>query len=244
MLLLSALLSILPFFNQRVDLQQFWDWLKEQYFELEVIPTKEKCFKRLYPERAFDAQQVRLLMSLLLKLIERYFACTIFLEEDLQLKLYQAKAYRKRNIPTHFQYTIQNLERLQEKQPFQHAESFVTRYQVQLERYQFTSTQKRVGEQNLQEISDTMDIAFVAQKLRQSCFTLAHQAVYNVEYDLGLLSEVLSFVKRSNLLDIPAIALYYHCYYALTEPKEERHFSLFKDLIFTSGQLFPTAENE
>ena len=57
----------------------------------------------------------------------------------------------------------------------------------------------------LQEISDTLDVTYLADKLRQSCLIHAHQTVYQTDYDIGMLDEVLKYVEQKHFLEIPAI---------------------------------------
>ena len=62
---------------------------------------------------------------------------------------------------------------------------------------------------NLQKVSDTLDTAYLTLKLRQTCLSLSHQAVYKTDYQFGLLPALLAHIESQNLLDIPAIAVYY-----------------------------------
>lgn len=230
------------YFNKRTDLVRFWNYLHEQYFELHIVPEKTAIFNQLYPNKTFDAQQVRLLMSLLLKQLERFFACQSLLQNETQMKVMQAKDYLKRGLPQHFQYIQSDLVRLQEKNPFRDAQYLQFQYQIQFEQYQFTSAQKRIDTQNLQEVSDSLDLAFIALKLRNTCLAIAHQMVYNVQYEVGLLEDMLRYVRKKQLFEMPAIGLYYFCYLALSFPEEEQHFKAFKNGILEKGDRFSADE--
>lgn len=231
-----------PYFNQREDLRLFWQYLSLQFFQLNIVPEKQAIFQKIYPENNYDAQQIRLLMSLLLKQIERFFACQALLQDAAEMKILQARAYRKRGLVKQFRYIQRDLDRLQNKKPFRDAAYLELQYQIQFEQYQFTSSQKRIDAQNLQEVSDSLDLAFIALKLRNTCLAISHQTVYNVQYEVGLLEDMLSYVREKMLLNVPAIGLYYHCYYALIQPAEERHFMAFKKMIMAYGHQFPAEE--
>ncbi|MCB0565292.1 MAG: hypothetical protein KDD01_13040 [Phaeodactylibacter sp.] len=231
-----------PFFNQRKDVAQLFEFITERVFTLQLLPTKEQAFQTLYPSQDYDPQQVRYAMSWLLKGIEQYLALQPYLADERQQKIELARAYREKRLPKHFQQTMQQLRRQQEQQPIRNAEFFEYEYRIQLEQYAFTASRKRLSEHNLQEISDTVDLAFIARKLRQTCFLLSHQAVYKREYDFGLLEEALQFVDRKGLLRIPTIAGYYHCYHALRGLEPEQHFQHFKAILLHQNQLFPADE--
>ncbi|MCB0596180.1 MAG: hypothetical protein H6557_22530 [Lewinellaceae bacterium] len=231
-----------PFFNQREDVAQLFEFLTERVFALKINPAKEQAFHALYPGQPYNAQQVRYAMSWLLKAIELYLSLQPLLADERQQKIELAHAYREKRLPKHFQQTMQQLSRQQEQQPIRNAEYFEYEYRIQLEQYAFTASRKRISEHNLQEISDTIDLAFIARKLRQTCFLLSHQAVYKREYDFGLLEEALQFVDKKGLLRIPTIAGYYHCYHALRGLEPEQHFQRFKAILLHQSNLFPADE--
>ena len=79
-------------------------------------------------------------------------------------------------------------------------------------------------------------------KLKQTCFSIAHQNVFNKEYHFGLLSEILQYIEQKQLLDIPAIRVYYHCYHALTQPEEKQYYLQLKEALLQYAHHFPATE--
>ena len=233
-----------PFFNQRTDIINFFDYLQDCVARGKVIPNKEKAFKKLYPGQPYRPQQIRLVMSQLLKLAEQFLACQEFFEDDIAVRTKVATAFRKRELSKHFLTAIQEVQQKQERQPFRNAEYYTANYQIQQEQYRFTSLGQRNVEQNLQAISDNVDFAFLTTKLRQTCLALSHQSVYKTEYDFGLLQDVLQIVEREDLLSIPSIGLYYYCYHALVDRDKEAYFLKFKSLLFEHEEKFPKGETQ
>src|SRR5690606_1839426 len=123
-----------------------------------------------------------------------------------------------------------------------HATFHNNRYQLQLEEFQFSSAMRRTEDFNLQALSDQLDHTYIAQKLKQVCLLLSHQAVYKKDYHFGLLDEILTYVQDQHLDKIPAVGMYYHCYLALQQPEKPELFRHFQSLIFQSGELFPKSE--
>ena len=76
-----------------------------------------------------------------------------------------------------------------EKQSFRNADFYNHNYLLKWEEYLYTSANHRSKALNLQAISDDLDLSFLSLKMRQSCFAIAHQAVYKADYQLGLLNE-------------------------------------------------------
>ncbi|MEL6863562.1 MAG: hypothetical protein AAFP19_04040 [Bacteroidota bacterium] len=231
-----------PFFNQQEQVVRFFDYLVECQQELKIIPNKEQAFKKLFPNSPFDDVRIRLLMSALHKLIERYFIYSEVEEAALRSKIHLAAVYRKRNLPKHFERTTRDAALLQEKQDCQDADYYMNIYQLQWEHYQYLSTSQPTGELNLQSISDTLDTAFLAHKLRQTCFQLSHKAVYKSEYNISFLQELLRYIERKNFLEIPLIAIYYHCYHALIKGNQENHYEQFVQMLFEYSEHFSKSE--
>ncbi len=230
------------FFNQQQEVVRFLDFLVECKHLLKVIPSKEKAFQAVFPSQQFSDVKMRLLMSDLHKLIEKYLMYKNYFADEILNKIQLASTYRERNLSKHFEKTINDANNLLEKKDLRHAEYHHLRYKELLERYQFSSQQKRNDEFNLQEISSTLDTTFITLKLRQTCLLLSHQAVYNKEYDLGLLPFMIQYIEQNDLLNIPAISMYYYCYKSLIEPKKLEYFTEYKNLIFKYGNQFPESE--
>lgn len=231
-----------PFFNQRPQVVHLFDYLAACKLDWKVEPEKEKAFKKIFPGVAYEDSKLRKTMSLLMKLLEQYLVFRQVSENEIQTQIHLASAYRQMNLPKHFSQVLRGLQKKQAERQIQNADFFNDNYQIQLEEYEFTANSQRIGELNLQEISDNLDIFYLAQKLRQTCFSLAHQAVYKKEYHLGLLADLLEKMKHGSYLDVPAISLYYYCYLALTEEEGDTYFSKFKSLIFQHSQKFPLSE--
>ena len=231
-----------PYFNQQKMLIHFLDYLVEYKLEAQFVPTKEKVFQKLFPTQKFNDVKIRLLMSDLHKLIEKYLICRSTFSNEIQSKLQLAQTYRQRNLPKHFQKTINTVNELLEKNPLRHDDYFNSKYDQLLEQHQFVASSKRTDEFNLQEVTEMLDVTFVAKKLKQVCLLFSHQAVYKKEYDFGLLEDIIKHIEEKNLLDIPAISVFYYYYQALTKEGHVNYFQKFKNLVFLHDKKFPPNE--
>ena len=231
-----------PFFNTQDKIANFYRLLHESYRDLKFIPDKKMVFKRLFPGEVFDDVKIRLLMSDLNKVLEHYLIYKTFFNDKVKVKSALAESFRQRKLPKHFLKSIQDAKAEQDKSAFRHAEFFYDQYQIQQEEYQFLSNNKRTEQLNLQEISNTIDITYLAMKLRQTCFLLSHQRVYKADYDFGMLPDVINYIEKRGLLVYPAISIYYYCYYSLIHTEQVEYFVKFKELLFEHSDKFPPAE--
>lgn len=230
-----------PFFNQRDDVLQLLKYLAQQQNNLAKL-NKPLVHAAIYPSaKTVDLQQVRLIMSKLLLLIEQYLSYQEGQAEKKRINLNLAAVYRKRGLEKHFQQTIGQIKARRKKQQLKNAEYYYEEFLIEQEWYRFSSQQQRTGEHNLQSVFNAMDISFFAYKLRQACLFIAHQAVYKTDYKIELLDEVLELIKKHQYHQLPAIGVYYHIYYALTAG-DFNHFSIFKNLIIEQPEVFPDNE--
>lgn len=232
-----------PSFNQRADVVALYEYLWDCLWIYNIEPSKEKAHAALFKkEKPYDDHKIRMAMSFLHKAAEKFLVIHHLLEDQVAIKTKLVQIYREKNLPKHFDRALKEVTALQQRNPYRNAAFYQANHLISLENYQHNAAQKRTGALNLQAVNNNLDIAFIAQKLRQTCLSLAHQTVYKTEYHFGLLKDLLSYVEHQGLLNTPAIAVYYHCYFAHTQTEGHHHFQSFKHLIFKHVDLFPDSE--
>ncbi len=231
-----------PFFNTKPQLIALYDYLTDCRSRT-VLPEAEKAFEALYPGQPYDDQKMRLANSALLALLEHFWVYQEKFQEADVAKTQLAAAYRKRNLGKHFQIALREARQAHEQQPFRHAEHYHDLQRLEWEQYQFVTATKRTELFNLQENSDLMDVAYLARKLQLACLAVAHQAVFQSHYQLGLLEEILAHVVQPPLMDLPVISLYYHCYkFSTDRAVATEHFTRFREILAISSDAFPAEE--
>jgi hypothetical protein len=233
-----------PVHNQREDVAQLFEYLMAgRHLWEEKFLRKERGFSRLFPDEPYDDAKLRQSMHFLLKAVEEFLIYQEQRGDEVRARMALSSVYRKRKLDRAFRKAIKGVETLQEKAPYRNEQFLRNEYLLQIEKYQFQEGKKRTTEMNLQEVSDALDTTFIADKLRQTCLMLAHQAVYKAEYRIGLLDEVLDYVGQNQLENVPAIAAYYFVYRSITDREHSgAYFEKLKELIKYKGDLFPHHE--
>ena len=231
-----------PIHNQRQDVIKLFEFLfEDDHLGKEGFLEKEYVFSRIFPKETYDDAKMRQVMYFLLKNVEEFLIYQQMVKDKILEKTALLRSFRNRGLDKPFQKTYKNLQKLQAENGYRNERYYRNEYAIQLEEYSYLSKVKRLNF-NLQEISDSLDISFLAGKLRQSCLMLTHQTVYKKEYDIKFLDEVLDLVEKENYLEIPVIAVYYYIYKTLTEKEEEGHFQKLKEQVIQNGHLFPISE--
>ncbi len=231
-----------PFFSRRAEAVLLYDLLEKHLKASKPAPEKEAAYAAIFPGEPFDDHRLRMLMSHLFQLAGQFLAVQDFLADEAQPLMQLGQVLRKRKLATLFSQASADLAQKLDNQPYRNADFYQNTYLASLEKYRTAYDMREVESQQLQALSDELDTAFLARKLWQACFLLSHEAVSNTSYDFGLLDEALRFAERSGALDTPAIAIYYHCYRALTNPDSPAFFQIFKALVLRHGGLFPAEE--
>ena len=230
-----------PIVNQQDELIHLFEYIKDCLSNKQE-PNKEEAFLKIYPGKKFDDVKIRLCMSNLFKLIEQFLVYKEFNQDKIRNKIMLASIYRKRNLESYFDRTLNDLYHIQDKEALRNAAYYNNNYLIQQEEYSFRSNKNRTAAMNLQSLSDSNDLVYLAQKLKNSCFILSHQRVYKTEYHFGLLDAAIEYIENSSLLEHPAISIYYYCYQSLLNPEQEHFFLKFKTLMVENEQHFPREE--
>jgi hypothetical protein len=231
-----------PFFNRKKQVGRLFQYLRT-VLEQSGAPRAEAAFEAAFPdEKAFDDQKMRLAMSDLLALIERFWLLEGGEEERARKKVRLSKIFRGRNLDKQARIALREAQEALPQIPFRNLDFFEHRIQVETEAYHVASATKRFEDFNLQAISDLVDQHFVARKLRHTCIMLSHQAVFKKEYDLGLYPLILEYVEKKGWTGEAAISLYYHACRFLEGHSPDHHFQEFRKGLVEQGDLFPREE--
>jgi len=229
-----------PFFNARQQPILLFDYL-DACRRAGRLPKDAEAAAVLH--KTEGGVKSRQAFSALLTLLEKYLAYSEKFQDEGRAKIRLAAAYRKRNLGKHFNITLREARQNREQQPWRHADYFHDLNLVEWERYQFDTLTLRTEVFNLQATSDLMDTAFIARKLRLACAAVSHQTVFKADYHFGLLNEILAHVESGNLLETPAVGLYYYCYKFQTDLSgAERHFEKFRAILAAHAEAFPPDE--
>lgn len=226
-----------PSLNNRKLALQLFQIIKKQ----KGLTTKENIFPYLFPKQKYKDEKMRLAMSQLVKKIEEFLVYQYQKNQTVENAKILATVYRSKKLEKPFEQTIQNAYQAQDKNALRNAKYFYNRYELALENYNYEAS-VRTTELNLQEVSDSLDTSFLILKLQQACLSLSHQAVFQQDYQMGLLSLILPYIERNNLTKIPAVGIYYYCYLALNKQEAHQNFRKFKHLLFEYRLQFPPEE--
>lgn len=235
-----------PAHNLRQDVEKLYDLLvKSGLGNEDLTLDKQRLFGKIFPGEPYDDAKMRQCMHFLLKAIEDFLCYQILEKQEVRRRVILATEFSKRKLEKAPFRAIKQAETELQKLPFRNLEyhqqlSYLNKEKSVLNFYE--QGEKRTSQVNLQEVSDGLDVAFIAEKLQQACLILSHKAVYKTEYSIGLLDAVLEEAKTKDYLNIPAVAVYYYIYLTIADKGDTQHFELLNAQIKENGHYFPAEE--
>jgi hypothetical protein len=233
-----------PAHNQREDVVSLYNYLiEDEHLWKDEFIAKSVAYRWVYRNESFDDAKMRQTIFFLMKAVDEYLIYQEINQDEIESKMVLSKVYRKKGLDKHFEKNMRVIKGLQEKQAYRNDHFFRSQFLRQKEELAFLANQTRTSPMNLQEFSDLLDINYIIDKLRNAIFMLSHQKVFKVEYNFGLITEVLTYIdNHPQLLEISAIAVYFYGYKTVTDKNNESHFHALKEQIFEHGHLFPHDE--
>ncbi len=213
--------------NSRVLL--LFEILKDRYLELIPNIDKREIFKIIYPQEQYQDAKLRLLLSDLLKAIDKYIAISTVLIDTDYVDVASLQFYKKHNLSKSYVHRLNKTERRLQKAEQGNQQYYESLMDFQLEQYEYLSSQKRNQELAFQDIHQTIDIIYYGRKLRWLCLALSHQIVYNQDYDLENIDLILN-KSRDLAADVPMIAVYLSCHDMIVKDTIE-DFQEFRDIL-------------
>ena len=228
-----------PAHNHREDAVDLFEYLVKN----KSTTDKETVWKAVFHKQPFDDAFLRQVMYFLLKAIEDYLVFKEYKKESVKPVLSLASIYRRRHLDKPFRQAVETGKRKLSDSPLRNSEYHFDKFNLEQEQYFYSAGAKATGDLNLQEVSDELDMAFVANKLRIACRMIHHQALNKkASYQIGMLEPMLTMIEQGRMLDEVGVAVYYYGYKASTDRTEPLHFENLWRLLRENGPSFPKAE--
>ena len=233
-----------PLHNKNTGLLEAFRALREHH-PLYKSPDLERSalFQRLFPGEVFDEKKLRYAFSDLVKRMEEFLVWLEFREEPYERDRLLLRSYQKRGLDKYFVATQKLIHKRLEEHPYRNADYLGMAFLAEKLAFQYRTTKKsHLVKTNLQQVVDSLDVWFLANKLKFSCEILNNRGVLKVDYELFLLDEILIHLKDRDLTRYPAIAIYAQILLTLTEPKEPSHYNRLLIVLERYRHLFPAQE--
>lgn len=231
-----------PYFNRKDQLIRLWAKLRS-CLQHKQHPELTSTYLEIFPnEKELDLAKLRLAMSDLYLLLLDFLAAQERKQTETNSFIHQARALRRLNLPKLANQQLKKAWKDLEGQPLRNTNYLNTRYELISEQYGQTKQSKSDSSKQLQALSNAADEALIAAKLKQACLAIAHHTVYTAAHEIGFTEQAMAYAKERDLINTPAIGLYYHCFLMLQHQEGTTYYQTFKSSLLEHIKHFPPAE--
>ncbi len=229
-------------FNQRENAIILFSYIKAELKSSKPKLDKKTVYAALFPNVPYKDRVIQDMMYHLTVPLDKFLTFIKMYDNEGDELIALCKAYRERSVLQLFETAVSKTASIQNSSKLRDSEYHHRNYLLQQEQYK-ASTQKGRGHQNnLNDVATSLDISYFANRLRQSCYMLSHQSVYNIAYDFTLVDEIIKEVNRKQLLHIPAISIYYYCFLAQRYPDQLEYYNALRNTLVAHANLFTLTE--
>lgn len=232
-----------PYFNRNEAAGRLWQYLAAHLEQPERL-RRSAVFEALFPGEPYNNAALNHLMSMLLKLAERFLAQQQFDADESEGAFFTLKALAERDVKKHYQYLLDQYRKRAPDSFGRTAFAYLNRYRfedIEADRLSRASVQRY--NDYAQKSADYLDYFYLAEKLRYACFMLTSQIVLATPYKLPLLAEITRFVQQ-HLPDIqaPSVKAYFHIAQMFSLEHAAEDFEALKQLLQTEKNAFTPLE--
>lgn len=230
------------YFNQKAELISLFDYYHQCFISKKEEFDKEKAFKNLAKNTAYNDVKLRLANSEILDLIERFWIVENAMDSSLNSKLAVAVQYRQRNLDKHYQRTSLEIEQQTEKSIFRNGDFHIQNYYNKIEAHRYHIIKRRENIVSPKAMWESLENAYFTLMLRQACIEISAQNVYKAENQQFIDEVFWEQIEKKQLFQTPSIAIYYYAYLCQAQSANEVYFFKLKAALAEHGHLFPNEE--
>jgi len=230
-----------PYFNNSEKIIK----LNELVFTGKEPLTKEYIYAQVYPDEKFDVRRLPDLMYKSLKLLQEFLTEEQFAHKTWDRKINLLGYIRENEMDELKGVVLREMEELRTSNLLRDSDYFFEEFQYRAETDKIFLSQARLqGEQSLQQKVDSLDLFYLAAKLRDSCDMMNRTRIFATGYDFHLLDGLLAMIKAdfARYTQYPAISLYYRIILMLRDPENTSIFFELKEEVFLHIQFFSQDE--
>ncbi|MEM6316993.1 MAG: hypothetical protein AAF960_04945 [Bacteroidota bacterium] len=235
-----------PFFNKNQELLNFYGYLKKitpDFSEKKL--TKERVFKKIYPNQPFQARMIEDLMYSLLKQSENFLRLLQLEQNEYVSNLLILDGLIERKLEKHYRIYKKESAKILESNVGSSSDRLLFQYQLaNLATKHFNAQNQRVNNPNQQLSLDLLDQFYFFNKLKASCEMLVNKDIVAEDFRLDFTQEVATYLAEKKEPLEPIIHLYLIAYQIGTDEKSDDYFTQLVKLLDEYDLTIPASEKK
>lgn len=232
-----------PYFNKHQKTRELFDYiLKVKKLDSPLL-EKEKVFTKIFPNKTYNEQNLRTLLSYLVQLVYQFYSQKYQETNPAEQKIGLLETALQNGQKSIFKHQSLNWEKNHQQSPIRNSN-----YYLQFSRFQRLQDEfdinygKRSSGSFLEKALTNFDTYYIAEKLKMTCEMLARKQVTGQDYSFSFLQELITFLEKekNHFESIPGVWIYL-LIYKMIKADNSKHFfelksRLKKDVHFFNHQ--------
>lgn len=233
-----------PFFNDDPLVEKLYEHIVPFYPKFDSAALDRRVvFEHFFPNKAFNEQQLRYLMSDLTQLIEKYMIQLQLEKNKINTSLLLLESLSERQLDKYYAQTLdknrKNLENLKSKG----IKYYKSQYDLNTHLAKHSLAQRNKTKiQFLKQWETNLDVYYIASKLENASSIENYKNVLEIDYKPSFLNNVFEMAKEEHIKSQPVVSIYRLVYSMLMYPEEDQYFEELITLIEKNRQSFTKLE--
>ena len=230
----------LPIYNKNEKVLDLFNIIKQEYpsYGNNTVLEKENIIKQLFPDQQKQDAALRVVMSQLSKLVEDFFTIDCLQEdfEQYRSEIY-LKSLVKKGLNGLFRKELDEAIKKSIEQKEQIIPNFLHQHELTKQSFNYNViNNNRLQESGLQQVLDSLDVLYIASKLKYACAALNRQDVLGEKFNFTLIDEILLLLQQRPDLENNFITIYKNVL-NLLKSGDETYYKKIKQLISKNSDI-------
>ena len=230
----------LPIYNKNEKVLDLFNIIKQEYpsYINNSVLEKENIIKQLFPDQQKQDAALRVVMSQLSKLVEDFFTIDCLQEdfEQYRSEIY-LKSLVKKGLNGLFRKELDEAIKKSIEQKEQIIPNFLHQHELTKQSFNYNViNNNRLQESGLQQVLDSLDVLYIASKLKYACAALNRQDVLGEKFNFTLIDEILLLLQQRPDLENNFITIYKNVL-NLLKSGDETYYKKIKQLISKNSDI-------
>lgn len=204
---------------------------------------RKAVWRKLFPGEAYDDVNFRKCCSDLLKYVEGFMAQELVAENESRQAIDTLEFIVRRNIEPLYTSTLRQARVEMDKIPYRSIDYYRDAYVIEKQYYAMMDFDVKVNVRaNLEEISYNLDIFYWIEKLKLYSSVLSQKRTGNYTYELNFVDEILSYLQKFPIEDVPELAIYFYSFLTLHDEENVEHYYNLRRILDRYGAIMPKKE--
>ncbi len=231
-----------PFFNYRNEEIRLFEFLKSAAKKSRNTITGEEVSQYVLETRKPDLVKLRNVMTYLTRIINRVIVIAETEQNEAQKRLLLTASLRRRKLDKLFLENYRQTSHYLQDEAAIAPDTYYRQLQLHTEYYTHSISGRKAKNEDLQKLSEDLDMFYLIQKLKHGCNILSYKNLFGFEHQPNILEELKLLIERKNMLVNPLAKLLYYNYLCLSEPDNEAHFVQLKAALLQQNKRIDIKE--